>query len=321
MERESTPLYQALFKCIYGGIIGDALGVPYEFCERGTFHAETMTGAGSYNQTPGTWSDDSSLTLCLLHNFATGGSLNDLLDKFIMWFEKGAYTPHGTSFGSGTTTRNAILRHKLGVCPQYCGDIGKHQNGNGALMRIAPLVFMLRNEENFSMRERAEKEYSEITHKHPRSILACIIFIETLRNILKGNRLEAAVQKASDICQSQLCGTEYAAEFNCYRRIFSGELLDADIDTINSTPYVVYTLEAALWSCFHSSNFREAILTAVNLGDDADTVGAVTGNIAGLLYYRDDTFPDDWYEAIARKEFINTIIDGFYDALHADAGA
>lgn len=315
MEREKTPLYRALSMCIYGGIIGDAFGVPYEFLERGTFRAETMTGNGSYNQPVGTWSDDSSMTLCLLDNLTEGGSLNELLDKFMNWFEKGAYTPHGIAFDIGNTTRNAILRHKLGVSPQYCGDIDERTNGNGSLMRIAPLVFILRNENDFSVRVQTVKEYSEITHKHPRSVLACIIFIEVLRNILKGDTLEVAVQKASDTCQTRLLGTEYEAEFKQYRRIFSGEIKNATIDTVNSSGYVVHTLEAALWSCFQSSSFKEVIITAVNLGEDTDTVGAVAGNIAGLLYCRKEELPADWYNAIVRKEYIDTIINGFYDSL------
>lgn len=310
-----TFLRKAIFSCLYGGIAGDALGVPYEFLERGTYEVTTMDGYGTYDLPAGTWSDDSSMTICLIVNFVERGDLNDLMKRFMLWYEKGVYSAHGTAFDIGNTTRQAILRYKLGVSPEFCGDSEKESNGNGALMRIAPLVFVLRDVESFEERAATVKKYTEITHRHPRSILACIIFIEVLFHLFHGETLEIALKNACTACEENLKASEYKNEFKHYKRLFSGEIKNAKRDTIKSGGYVVHTFEAALWSCFNSAGFKDALLTAVNLGEDTDTVAAITGNIAGMLYCEKETLPEEWLDSIARKKAIDELLNRFYEFL------
>ena len=313
-------LYDTVFSVIYGGIIGDALGVPYEFRGRGSFKAETMIGYGTHNQPPGTWSDDTSLTLCLIKNSIECGDEKTLLDKFVCYFENGAYTPYGSVFDIGYTTEQAILRYQRGVVPEYCGGREANSNGNGSLMRIAPLVFVLRHVADFTARVKIVKRYSALTHGHPRSVLACIVYIEILQNLLNGKSLEQAIDTASKYCVEHLKGTEYENEFQYYKRIFDGTLSTVPMTNIESSGYVVHTLEAALWSCLHSSSFKEAILTAVNLGDDTDTVGSITGSIAGMQYKAPTAIPADWFTALAQKEKIDVLIEQFCAYLENDTG-
>ena len=187
-------------------------------------------------------------------------------------------------------------------------------------MRIAPLVFVLRHVADFTARIKIVKRYSELTHGHPRSVLACIVYIEILQNLLNGKRLEQAIDAASKYCVEHLKGTEYENEFQYYKRIFDGTLSTVPMTNIESSGYVVHTLEAALWSCLHSSSFKEAILTAVNLGDDTDTTGCVAGSIAGMQYKAPNAIPADWLTALAQKEKIDILIEQFCAYLENDAG-
>ena len=133
---------------IYDGIMGlvvaDAVGVPFEFKKRDTFKADKMTGYGTYNQPPGTWSDDSSLTLATVASMGRTGKIDpaDIMDNFFMWLDDGAYTPYGKVFDVGGSTRKAISRYANGIEPLNCGGKTRMDNGNGALMRILPLAFV-----------------------------------------------------------------------------------------------------------------------------------------------------------------------------------
>ncbi|QTQ15715.1 ADP-ribosylglycohydrolase family protein [Treponema parvum] len=311
----NSNLHDIVFSTFYGSIAGDALGVPYEFGWRGKFKAETMTGYGAHNQPAGSWSDDTSLTLCLIKNITEYGDSYDLMDKFSDWFEKGKYTPHGKAFDIGRTTQLAVLKYNMGVPPEMCGGTDENSNGNGSLMRIAPIAFTLRAVEDFGKRVQRVKACSRLTHGHPRTVLACVIYIETMIRLFDTDDLEGALQKASQTCLDNLKGTEYENEFQHYKRIFDGSIKDAPIDSIESNGYVVHTLEAALWSCFQNAGVKDVILTAVNLGRDADTVGSIAGSIAGMRCKDPAALPAEWLSVIARKKAIDKLLDDFCECL------
>lgn len=304
-------LYDAVFSTFYGSVAGNALGVPYEFGWRGKFKAETMTGYGAHNQPAGSWSDDTSMTLCLIKNIIDGGDDYDLMNKFKDWFERGKFTPHGQAFDIGETTRLAILKYKLGAAPQACGGTDEKSNGNGSLMRVAPLAFTLRSVQDFAKRVQTVKACSCLTHAHPRAVLACIIYIETMIRLFDTDNLKDALNEASQICLKNLTDTEYETEFAYYTRVFDGSIKDAPADSVESNGYVVHTLEAALWSCFQSADVKDAILTAVNLGRDADTVGSIAGSVAGMRRKDPAALPADWLSVIARKSAIDKLLDDF----------
>jgi ADP-ribosylglycohydrolase len=141
MRPESRKI--AISSLLLGLAVGDALGVPVEFQSRGSFRVTGMQGYGTHSQPPGTWSDDTSLTLCLADSIAHGFDLGGMARNFVMWHDEAAFTAHGAVFDIGISTARAINRLKAGVAPEKAGCAGVNENGNGSLMRIAPLVFYL----------------------------------------------------------------------------------------------------------------------------------------------------------------------------------
>ncbi|WP_308513876.1 ADP-ribosylglycohydrolase family protein [uncultured Turicimonas sp.] len=290
---------------LLGLAVGDALGVPVEFKERGSFQVKGMLGYGTHNQPAGTWSDDTSLALILADNLGTEGIFwKDLARSFVEWRDKGEFTPHGKAFDIGNATNWAIIRLKKGIEPTKAGGKDERDNGNGSLMRIAPLVFYMFGKKP---QERYEitKNVSSVTHAHPISITACFIYIEFLRLLSFGRSKKVAYTELREnfVYYKKFLDKSALAKFE---RILNGDVSTLKESEIKSTGYVVDTLEAALWSFLITRNYGEAVLKAVNLGDDTDTTGAVTGAMAGLHYGLKD-IPQDWLDKLAKREFIRDI--------------
>ncbi len=294
---------------LIGVCIGDALGVPVEFTSRQerTINPITkMQGYGTYNQPPGTWSDDSSLTFCLAEaltqELLTDKLYETLANYFCKWQQKAYWTPHRFVFDIGITTRMAILRLTQGVSPIKAGKTGEMSNGNGSLMRILPLAFCYQLVKFPSLIKHVHN-VSCLTHGHPRSQIACGIYISIAVSLLEGNEpLKAyseGITRVSDIYQQE----PYRSEMQHFQRVMSGKIIDLPIDNINSSGYVIDTLEAALWCFLNNNNYADAVLNAVNLGGDTDTTAAVTGGLAGI-YYGIEQIPQEWIDQIARKDDI-----------------
>ncbi|MEK1832101.1 ADP-ribosylglycohydrolase family protein [Priestia megaterium] len=260
-----------------------------------------MTGYGTYNQPEGTWSDDTSLTMCLIDNLLEKQDEYDLMQKFESYWANGYWTPYGEMFDIGIATSEAIRRYKSGLPKGEWGGKGEYDNGNGALMRIAPLAFTLCDEPSFTKRKEEIERIAHVTHRHVRSTLGCIIYVELLIRLLDCNEPFKAYENAVNLCQKQLTGTEYEAEFSAYERVLNLSLPHAARNEIGSTGYVVSSLEASLWSFLQSDDYKEAVLTAVNLGEDTDTIGFITGNMAGV-YYELDGIPEEWICQLAKKK-------------------
>ncbi|WP_225985160.1 ADP-ribosylglycohydrolase family protein [Priestia endophytica] len=299
---------------LYGGIIGDMLGVPVEFKKRGTFHINDVTGYGTYNQPPGTWSDDTSMTLCLVETLTENGSPLDLMKKFVQYEENGYLTPHGKMFDIGIATVKAIRRFKEGTPLAQCGGTSEYDNGNGAIMRISPLALILNNNFDFDKHIKIIKEYTEITHAHPRAIVGSFIYVELLVRMSLNDSLEKAIQNIQ-VLFNHIFNEDhpYQKEFRHYKRIFKDNFFNTPEEEILSGGYVVHTLEAAIWCLGTTSSFKEAVLKAVNLGDDTDTVGAITGALAGM-HYKMEGIPKDWLERRVRKDKVDELIKDFCDA-------
>jgi ADP-ribosylglycohydrolase len=283
---------------LLGGAVGDALGVPVEFMPRGSFHVSGMTGPGTHNQPPGTWSDDTSLTLCLADALSRGFSLGDIARNFVRWRDEAAFTARGSVFDIGISTAKAIRNLKAGTAPEMAGCPGADENGNGSLMRIAPLVFytaVMPEAERFAI----TKAVSSITHAHEWPVAACFIYLEYLRQLLDGADKPGAYAclKANLRGGSPYIGGETLGRF---ARILKDDIRALPEPSIKSGGFVIDTLEAALWCFLTTDTYRDAVLLAVNLGDDTDTTAAVTGSMAGL-YYGLAEIPADWRSPLARK--------------------
>lgn len=291
---------------IFGVAVGDALGVPVEFMSRQELRKKPvseMTGYGSHNQPPGTWSDDTSLTLCLVESLCEAGyDLADTGKRFVRWYREGYWTPFGDVFDIGNTTRQAILRLECGIDPVLAGMADERSNGNGSLMRILPASLYFAGSEDRVMYD-AVCKISCLTHGHPRSQLGCVLYSLLVQELLKGGRPGSAYQEMIIRAQKVCEGSVIAGELTNYRRILNGSLPGLTEKEIRSDGYVVSTLEAAIWCLLNNSDFSGTVLAAVNLGADSDTTGAVAGGLAGICYGF-SSIPQTWLEKLVRFDEI-----------------
>ena len=293
---------------LLGTAIGDALGLPVQFLDREVVAKNpvtTMIGYGQFNVPAGTWSDDSSLSLCLAESLCKGYDLSDIANNFVKWMFEGFWTPFNKAFDIGKTTYFAVVNLRNGVSPYLAGMDRERDNGNGSLMRILPLVPYILNME-VEERHKIIGEVSSLTHRHPRSILACIALCEFAIQYINQQSCEKAYQTMQQILLQLLKREIFIEEDVPFKRLVGlsyDEFKAIELKDIRSTGYVIDTLEASLWCIFNTSSFKDAVLKAVNLGDDTDTVGAIAGGLAGIIYGY-DTIPSEWINVLARKDDI-----------------
>ena len=297
---------------IIGLAIGDAMGVPLEFKSRESLQANPTTemkGYGSHNVPKGTWSDDTSMTLALIDAINRTGEIvpEDIANNFIRWIEDGEFTADGKVFDVGRTCLMAIRNYESNIAkPEECGEDGEFSNGNGSLMRISPLIFYcyyknMNNEEIYE----CVKTVSSITHKHEISVMGCYIYVLFGIELLKGCSLYEAYNVIKNI------DYHFFSE-NCksrYDRIINDEIYRCSMDDIRSKGYVVDTLEATLWCLMNTEYFDDAVIKAINLGDDTDTVGACVGALAGICY-GEESINKDWKEGLQNfKEIVEMCME------------
>ncbi|MFX3633286.1 MAG: ADP-ribosylglycohydrolase family protein [Candidatus Pristimantibacillus sp.] len=313
-------LIDRVISCVFGATIGDALGVPVEFNDRERLDkmpVEDMRSYGTYDQPKGTWSDDSSLTFGLMESLIAGYDLNDIADKMVKYLDEGYWTPHGELFDIGNITRDAILKYKKGTSPVFCGGEGVYDNGNGALMRIMPIVFYLGKDTDYDAKKTMTEEISSITHRHPRALLGSLIYVEFLQNLFANMGKEEAYIEMIKVVKEHLNVYPYNHELKNYEAILSGNLPSLTRDQIKSSGYVIDSLEASMWSFMTSESYSKAVLKAINLGADTDTNGFLTGSFAGL-YYSMDHIPDKWIEDICKKEEIVDLCERFVSSIEGE---
>jgi ADP-ribosylglycohydrolase len=303
---------------LLGVAVGDALGVPVEFTRRSDRQKDPVTsmrGYGTWNQPPGTWSDDSSLTFCLAECLCNGFSLEQIATAFSRWYHQGYWTAHGVVFDSGLTTRLAITKFAKGTPPIQAGGNSEDSNGNGSLMRILPMAYC-HQKLTFPELITRTHQVSCLTHAHPRSQMACGIYVSIAVGLLAGENLQTAYLQGLEKIQPIYASGEYLPEMCHFARVFSGKIAQLPVEGINSGGYVVETLEAALWCLLNTSSYPEAVLTAVNLGGDTDTTAAVTGGLAGI-YYGVEAITPEWREQIARQAEIIDLAQRLTQALNS----
>lgn len=301
---------------LMGLCVGDALGVPVEFTSRDKLTQSPVTkmlGYGTWNQPPGTWSDDSSLTFCLAESLCRGYSIDAIAHTFWRWYKTAYWTPRGEVFGIGTSTHAVIMRLKQGIPPLEAGGTSERSNGNGSLMRILPMAYCYQHLAFQELITRVH-QVSSITHAHVRSQMACGIYISIAVELLKGASPQAAYLQGLDKIQAMYTADEYLLEQPHFQRVLSGEISKLPREKINSGGYVIDTLEASLWCLLNSSTYAEAVLKAVNLGEHTDTTAAVTGGLAGI-YYGVEGIPQQWFKQIARKQDIINLAHRFAAAV------
>ncbi|WP_372982665.1 ADP-ribosylglycohydrolase family protein [Marinobacter sediminum] len=279
---------------LLGLACGDALGTTLEFRRRDTFPLHTeMTGGGAFNVKPGQWTDDTSMALCLAESLVEceGFDSRDQLERYLRWMNEGYLSCHGNCIDIGGTTRTSLQRYeRSGV--DYAGTDNPFESGNGGIMRLAPAVLAASD-------QRMALEHAINSSRTTHASADCLDAAELLGAILWQLREGASLKEVlEDLPDTGERGMKIS-------RIKHGFFRKLGRDQISSGGYVIDTLEAALWSCYHSEDFENALITAVNLGDDADTVGAVTGQIAGAAWGA-SSIPSRWLNQLSWRKEIET---------------
>ena len=317
MKNKKIDRTEKIKAVLFGVAVGDALGLPVQWRSREELRRQPvreMVGYGTFNMPPGTWSDDSSLTFCLAEALTKGFDLNIIAQNFLEWFHKGYWTPEREAFDIGTTTSEAIYRLSQGTFPEIAGSTSEYSNGNGSLMRISPLVFYIKDkpiEERFEI----TRKVSSITHRHIRSVIACFYYLEFMRKLLSSSDKFAIYSNLQKEVPDFIKSIEVdEGEIEKFSRLLKEKIYQLPEEKISSSGYVIDTLEASIWCLLTTDNFKDAILKAVNLGEDTDTSGAVTGALAGLLYGY-ESIPKEWINTLARKEDIEDLAKRVAEAL------
>jgi len=276
---------------LLGLAVGDALGTRLEFTKRDEEPPVTeMLGGGPFSLAPGEWTDDTSMALCLADSLIAKQELDvhDLLDRFVHWWEQGENSVTGRCFDIGNITREALERYKRLGEPAGRGPYHKRHAGNGTLMRHAPVAI-------FAAPDCAKagllaEQQSLATHANHMATTCCRLLVYLLVEAIAG------LSKDTVLRSRFWLGPEIAG-------VAAGNWIDKARDEISSSGYALTTLEAALWCIHRTDSFEEALTLAVNLGGDADTIGAVTGQLAGAIYGRSG-IPDRWLAKLAWRERI-----------------
>ena len=275
---------------IVGLIVGDALGVPVEFSERWERIMDPVTDMrehGTYDQPKGTWSDDSSMTIATMASIANknGIDYDDIMNEFLNWFYNSEYTnSESGTFDIGNTTSSALYNYRNGKPAMESGGRGIRDNGNGSLMRILPMAFIK------DIDYETIENMSALTHAHEISRIACVLYIEIAQSMLRQDlEIGEHVRLACDKIKEHYNGSESLQNFE---RIFSN-----DLEEVRGRGFVVGSLECVIHCLLNTSSYEEAVLMAVNFGEDTDTTAAICGGLAGI-YYGYDAIPIDWIESI-----------------------
>jgi ADP-ribosyl-[dinitrogen reductase] hydrolase len=269
---------------LLGLAIGDALGTTLEFQERDTYeHLTDMVGGGPFNLKAGQWTDDTSMALAFADSLLFNPELDsaDLMDRFIAWRDHGEYLCGCPDIGR--TVSAALARYQRTGDP-YAGSSDPMSAGNGSLMRLAPVVLA-----HWHDRERlidVAARQSRTTHAAPEAVDACKAFACVLAEAIIGRRrCEVLAKRERDYVPS-------------ISSIMMGSWRGKRRDQIRSSGYVVHSLEAAMWCVAQTTDFASTVLLAANLGEEADSTAAVTGQLAGALYGL-SSIPEKWLTRLA----------------------
>ena len=306
---------------VYGLAVADALGVPVEFTSRARLRknpVEGMKSGGVWDQPAGTWSDDTSMMIATMESIARLKKidLDDIMNNFVEWFDHDEFTAGNYTFDIGNTTATAIERFLDGTPIGDCGLTSPNSNGNGSLMRIVPMAMYCYSVDGAELSEQsmdAIHSVSALTHAHARSQMACGIYCLIAAQLLDGKPIAQAVADGL-IRAEKFYARKFPDEMKTYARLFDPKFGSLDEDRIESSGYVVDSLEAALWSLLNTTNYREPALKAVNLGGDTDTVGAIAGGLGGIAYGLDQ-IPSEWIDALRNKELLDEIAAKFFSAI------
>jgi ADP-ribosylglycohydrolase len=303
---------------LFGISVGDALGLPVEFISREELYQNPvvdMRAFGTFNQPKGTWSDDSSLTFCLAESLLDGFNLKDIATKMIQFKDEAYWTAHNEVFDNGVTTilgievlEDIIAKNDYHLLEKLGNMEDELTNGNGALMRILPIICYVKNKPILKQFE-IIWQVSALTHYHIRSAISCLIYIKFAENLINGSSKEIAYNNMQNEIQSFLIDYPIPLEEQqVFDRLIQNQIVNCPIEEIRSAGYVLDSLEASIWCLMNTNSYKDAVLKAVNLGHDSDTTASIVGGLAGILYGY-ESIPNEWMQELARKDEILMLAD------------
>ncbi|MCL4685659.1 ADP-ribosylglycohydrolase family protein [Myxococcota bacterium] len=286
---------------LLGLACGDAVGTTVEFSARGSFAPLTdLVGGGPFRLRPGQWTDDTSMALCLGESLLAcdGFDARDQIERYCRWWREGHWSSTGACFDIGNTVSSALSRF-LETGHPFAGSTHPHSAGNGSIMRLAPVVLFYAPDRTAALHHAAES--SRTTHGADEAIGACRLLAAVLLAALGGASRDDVLDAGRPLASERPLAPKIAA-------LAEGSWRGKPESAIRGTGYVVDSLEAALWCFAATTTYRDAILRAANLGDDADTTAAVCGQIAGA-FYGEPGIPAAWREQLTRREEIEAMAD------------
>jgi ADP-ribosylglycohydrolase len=298
--------------CLLGLAAGDALGTTLEFKAPGTFEPiDDMIGGGPFDLQPGQWTDDTSMALCLATSLVECGRFDpmDQMQRYVRWVGEGYLSSTGTCFDFGRTVARALAKF-IRYHDPYSGSTDPDTAGNGSLMRLAPVPMYFAADAAEAIARAADS--SRTTHAAHEAVDACRYYAGLLVGALSGVDKEALLSPRYCPIEGFWGRDPLVHEIE---RVAAGSFRFLDPPDIKGTGYVVDALEAALWAFHRSRDFRQGALLAVNLGDDADTTGAIYGQIAGA-HYGAEAIPAAWRNKLTMLTEITTLAD----QLHTRSG-
>ncbi|MHB9031729.1 MAG: ADP-ribosylglycohydrolase family protein [Anaerolineae bacterium] len=289
---------------LLGLAVGDALGTSIEFSGPGPHNHSEMLGGGPFHLQPGQWTDDTSMALCLATSLVKrrGFDVHDQMTRYLRWRDTGYLSSTGVCFDIGNTTSRALDNFKETGEP-YSGPADVFSAGNGSLMRLAPVPLYYHRDPSEAIRLAGES--SRTTHAARAAVDACRylagLIVGALRGADKNELLSAGYCPVPGLWQEAPLQEAIAA-------IADGSFKHKQPPQIRGNGYVVNSLEAALWAFYASADFRAGCLLAINLGEDADTTGAVYSQLAGA-YYGVQNIPPEWLQPLAMRDYITDLAD------------
>ena len=290
---------------LVGLALGDALGTTLEFAVRDTNPPVTdLVGGGPFRLVAGAWTDDTSMALCLADSLLERGRLDahDLMERFLRWYEAGHNSVTGECFDIGNATAGALRSFRATGEP-LSGSTHPQSAGNGSLMRLSPVA--IRWWHDRSKATAAAQLQSRTTHGAPQAVEACALYTELLIEAIAGAPKETVLRARDWSGDAQIA------------QVAAGSWRAKERDAISSSGYVLHTLEAALWCVGRSKSIEDALILAANLADDADTVAAVTGQLAGALWGMSGA-PARWLETLAWREHIESLTAGLFEVANSE---
>ena len=300
-SQNTTPLHDKLTGMLFGLAAGDALGTTLEFTARDSNPPLTdIVGGGPFGLPPGAWTDDTSMALCLGESLIAckGFDPADQMRRYLRWHSEGHLSSTGRCFDIGITTLRSLQKFEA-LNEPYAGSTDPHSAGNGSIMRLAPVVMYFHGQGEEVCRRYAA-ESSRTTHGAPECLDGCELMASALWHLASGSSREkmlVALGKISLRSAGRLTDVQ------------QGGFTQKSRAEIKGSGYVVDSLEAALWCLFTTDSFKDAVLMAANLGDDADTTAAVCGQLAGAFYGK-SAIPASWLAKLALPQTLDSIAAG-----------